>query len=97
LGKDHALVSEEVVKDGENQDQVVSNNKDNEKFLVFLAITMFLICVIITADHSSQGEIQPKRALTSKSGSSKGMTLPFQPLSLTFHNVNYYVDMPPVS
>jgi len=25
---------------------------------------------------------------------SKGMILPFQPLSLTFHNVNYYVDMP---
>eukprot|EP00897_Mesotaenium_endlicherianum_P002106 jgi/Mesen1/1923/ME000145S01008 len=25
----------------------------------------------------------------------KGMILPFQPLALTFHNVNYYVDMPP--
>ncbi|GLJ45897.1 hypothetical protein SUGI_0966190 [Cryptomeria japonica] len=24
----------------------------------------------------------------------KGMVLPFQPLSLTFHNVNYHVDMP---
>ena len=23
----------------------------------------------------------------------KGMILPFQPLSLAFHNVNYYVDM----
>jgi hypothetical protein len=27
----------------------------------------------------------------------KGMILPFQPLALTFHNVNYYVDMPAVS
>jgi ABC-type multidrug transport system ATPase subunit len=26
--------------------------------------------------------------------SQKGMILPFQPLALTFHNVNYYVDMP---
>ena len=26
----------------------------------------------------------------------KGMILPFQPLSLAFHNVNYYVDMPTV-
>lgn len=26
----------------------------------------------------------------------KGMILPFQPLTMTFHNVNYYVDMPPV-
>lgn len=27
----------------------------------------------------------------------KGMILPFQRLALTFHNVCYYVDMPPVS
>ncbi|KAF6153601.1 hypothetical protein GIB67_027468 [Kingdonia uniflora] len=26
--------------------------------------------------------------------SKKGMILPFQPLSMTFHNVNYFVDMP---
>lgn len=26
----------------------------------------------------------------------KGMTLPFQPLTMTFHNVNYFVDMPKV-
>lgn len=27
----------------------------------------------------------------------KGMVLPFQPLSMAFDNVNYYVDMPVVS
>lgn len=27
----------------------------------------------------------------------KGMVLPFQPLSLSFEHVNYYVDMPAVS
>lgn len=27
----------------------------------------------------------------------KGMVLPFQPLSLSFNHVNYYVDMPAVS
>lgn len=27
----------------------------------------------------------------------KGMILPFQPLSLAFNHVNYYVDMPAVS
>lgn len=27
----------------------------------------------------------------------RGMVLPFQPLSLAFKNVNYYVDMPAVS
>lgn len=27
----------------------------------------------------------------------KGMVLPFTPLSMSFDNVNYFVDMPPVS
>ena len=27
----------------------------------------------------------------------KGMILPFEPLALTYHNVDYYVDMPAVS
>lgn len=27
----------------------------------------------------------------------KGMILPFEPLALTFYDVNYYVDMPDVS
>ncbi|XVE79409.1 hypothetical protein DITRI_Ditri14bG0056300 [Diplodiscus trichospermus] len=31
---------------------------------------------------------------STRSGIKKGMILPFQPLAMTFHNVNYYVDMP---
>ena len=27
----------------------------------------------------------------------KGMVLPFDPLHLTFHDLNYYVDLPTVS
>ncbi len=38
-------------------------------------------------DVQQEGEIQAQ----------KGMILPFEPLSLTFHNVCYYVDMPKVS
>ena len=33
----------------------------------------------------------------SKATIKKGMVLPFQPLSLAFDHVNYYVDMPTVS
>lgn len=32
-----------------------------------------------------------------KESKSKGMILPFEPLTMTFHNVNYYVDMPQVT
>ncbi|CAL8998997.1 unnamed protein product [Prunus brigantina] len=36
------------------------------------------------SDPTSAGDNSPK----------KGMILPFQPLTMTFHNVNYFVDMP---
>lgn len=36
-------------------------------------------------------------ANNSNSTEKKGMVLPFQPLSLAFNHVNYYVDMPAVS
>ena len=31
-----------------------------------------------------------------RGGRARGMVLPFQPLALTFHHVNYYVSMPKV-
>ena len=33
----------------------------------------------------------------SHSAPKRGMVLPYQPLSLAFNHVNYYVDMPAVS
>uniref|UniRef100_A0A803KRW0 ABC transporter domain-containing protein n=1 Tax=Chenopodium quinoa TaxID=63459 RepID=A0A803KRW0_CHEQI len=44
-------------------------------------------------DDSAHGEGKDV-AITLNNGSKKGMILPFQPLSMTFHNVNYFVDMP---
>lgn len=43
--------------------------------------------------QSSQGSI----VSVANSQSKKGMVLPFQPLSLAFNHINYYVDMPEVS
>lgn len=37
------------------------------------------------------------KARNSSNNPRKGMVLPFQPLSLAFNHVNYYVDMPVVS
>ncbi|GJX49894.1 ABC transporter G family member 31 [Tanacetum coccineum] len=37
---------------------------------------------------------QATPAKTGTSSKKHGMTLPFKPLSMAFHNVNYYVDMP---
>lgn len=61
--------------------------------------------VVIPEDNSKNCS---KKQLTSSSKGNKssgvtnnrtnrGMVLPFQPLSLAFNNVNYYVDMPAVS
>ncbi|KAM7256970.1 hypothetical protein ACFE04_012711 [Oxalis oulophora] len=48
---------------------------------------------VMTADTTEEisSEMNAKSQETSKT---KGMILPFQPLTMTFHNVNYFVDMP---
>lgn len=42
-------------------------------------------------------EVRNTRESTDHGPSRRGMVLPFQPLSLAFEHVNYYVDMPAVS
>lgn len=46
-------------------------------------------------------EMQERNRASNASATSgqnrRGMVLPFQPLSLTFNHINYYVDMPAVS
>ncbi|XP_034687785.1 ABC transporter G family member 31 isoform X3 [Vitis riparia] len=46
--------------------------------------------VLRTDDEDGGGK--PKAA--EEGSKKKGMSLPFQPLTMTFHNVNYFVDMP---
>ncbi|KAG2673155.1 hypothetical protein I3760_13G076600 [Carya illinoinensis] len=46
------------------------------------------------ADVGGQGSESVSPASATKGSKKKGMILPFQPLTMTFHNVNYFVDMP---
>ncbi|KAK4492092.1 hypothetical protein RD792_002889 [Penstemon davidsonii] len=44
---------------------------------------------------NGQDETHASNRISGKDGKEKkGMILPFQPLAMTFHNVNYFVDMP---
>nr|DAD28487.1 TPA_asm: hypothetical protein HUJ06_029955 [Nelumbo nucifera] len=49
-------------------------------------------------DNSNDVHVRTQKAdsesLSSERTPRRGMILPFQPLSMTFHNVNYFVDMP---
>lgn len=36
-------------------------------------------------------------SVEAKKNSKRGMILPFEPHSITFENIRYFVDMPPVS
>lgn len=49
----------------------------------------------ITEDEVEDSEKSSES--NAKESKSKGMILPFEPLTMTFHNVNYYVDMPQVT
>ncbi|KAK5818388.1 hypothetical protein PVK06_023324 [Gossypium arboreum] len=47
------------------------------------------------AESSDAENVELESASPSAQGSSKrGMILPFEPLAMTFHNLNYFVDMP---
>lgn len=41
-------------------------------------------------------EFDLNRSSLNEGSKNKGMILPFQPLTMAFHNVNYFVDMPKV-
>nr|GEX58236.1 ABC transporter G family member 31 [Tanacetum cinerariifolium] len=49
---------------------------------------------IVPASTTDGDGNQATPAKTDTSSKQHGMTLPFKPLSMAFHNVNYYVDMP---
>lgn len=70
---------------------------DGKVFLSLMADWMcisYLFMIICLAGKSkiSESNGDPGQETTKK----KGMILPFQPLTMTFHNVKYFVDMPKV-
>ncbi|KAL9660657.1 hypothetical protein QQ045_025474 [Rhodiola kirilowii] len=57
----------------------------------------FLFNVILTWALAYLNQVQKSElySVSVKDGASKrGMILPFEPMTMTFHNVNYFVDMP---
>lgn len=56
---------------------------------------MFLIFVDVDAAAARRNSSESFNS--SVCPARRGMVLPFQPLSLAFNHVNYYVDMPAVS
>lgn len=53
--------------------------------------------VMAAGQHNGLPETSVDIGTLNRDKAEKGMILPFEPLALTFHNVNYYVDMPSVS
>ncbi|GJP69950.1 hypothetical protein CLOP_g944 [Closterium sp. NIES-67] len=54
-------------------------------------------CERVSSSRSLGGPLEPSlsRDLSVPPATTRGMVLPFQPLPLSFHNVCYWVDMPP--
>uniref|UniRef100_A0A803LXC5 ABC transporter domain-containing protein n=1 Tax=Chenopodium quinoa TaxID=63459 RepID=A0A803LXC5_CHEQI len=46
------------------------------------------------APNKGKDEVLNSNGVSPRPDKNKGMILPFEPLSMTFHNVNYFVDMP---
>lgn len=62
--------------------------------MVYLSRTLSYISIINLAESSQASATDP--VIVEAGAKKKGMILPFQPLTMTFHNVNYFVDTPQV-
>lgn len=56
---------------------------------------MILCCAGIPG-HNSNRSILSQESLDAIPAGGRGMVLPFEPLTLSFHDVNYYVPLPGV-
>ena len=68
----------------------MKGGKESTKYDITIWIMSGIDMAVMTPDKS-------KTSISESEPNKKGMVLPFQPLSLAFDHVNYYVDMPAVS
>ncbi|KAF6166988.1 hypothetical protein GIB67_030681 [Kingdonia uniflora] len=81
LGKGQAVVSKEEFQDrdrGSKEQRVVIQLREFLEHSGSFAAHVYLLSIGLVKNSKEQ----------------KGMVLPFQPLSMSFSNINYYVDMP---
>ncbi|XP_062229007.1 ABC transporter G family member 42 [Phragmites australis] len=97
LGKPQAVISEETAKEAEGNGharETVRNgsmkSKDggHNKEMKEMRLSARL------SNCSSNGVSQVMSIGSNEAGPRRGMVLPFNPLAMSFENVNYYVDMP---
>ncbi|KAM7263853.1 hypothetical protein ACFE04_001536 [Oxalis oulophora] len=90
LGGNKSMVVEEKEKDKQ------SSNHEKEKIKETEMTSASTPTLIPDADMSMQRTPADMSVGSADQSVKRGMVLPFQPLSLAFDHVNYYVDMPAV-
>jgi hypothetical protein len=99
LGKPQAVISEETAKEAEGNGDArhtvrngsTKSNGGNHKEMREMRLSARL------SNSSSNGVSRLMSIGSNEAGPRRGMVLPFTPLSMSFDDVNYYVDMPAVS
>ncbi|CAL5053309.1 unnamed protein product [Urochloa decumbens] len=81
LGKPQAVISEETAKEAEGNGHAGEEMKD-------MRLSARL------SNSSSNGVSRIMSIGSNEAAPRRGMVLPFNPLAMSFDNVNYYVDMP---
>ncbi|EEE65874.1 hypothetical protein OsJ_21675 [Oryza sativa Japonica Group] len=96
LGKPQAVISEETAKEAEGNGDArhtvrngsTKSNGGNHKEMREMRLSARL------SNSSSNGVSRLMSIGSNEAGPRRGMVLPFTPLSMSFDDVNYYVDMP---
>lgn len=99
IGKPQATVAEDTIKEKIEGRAISSRRKSLSRHDGNSGHNGHQSVQMKEFSHEHHDGVPPETAVditTLKKGNQgrKGMILPFEPLALTFHNVNYYVDMP---
>nr|CAB3470669.1 unnamed protein product [Digitaria exilis] len=97
LGKPQAVISEETAKEAEGNEharRTVRNGSTKSKDSVHTKEMNEMRLSAHLSNSSSNGVSRVMSIGGNEAAPRRGMVLPFNPLAMSFDNVNYYVDMP---
>ncbi|KAL6563264.1 transcription factor [Orobanche hederae] len=105
LGKPQAIISEDQAREMENEEEddtprLRTTKSKQDSFRRSLSTddgnnTMEMAIQHMSSLSGVYGASRNENSSVRGVAPKRGMVLPFTPLSMSFHNVNYYVDMPP--
>ncbi|XP_057977096.1 ABC transporter G family member 42-like isoform X2 [Malania oleifera] len=94
LGKPQAIISDETANDAAFDQEVKEKQQEHETRRLEGQTSTHGNNIAMEKMRAQSNEKRTSTDSTNEVALKRGMILPFMPLSMSFNNINYYVDMP---